>query len=95
LPTDSAVPVPAASTSGDPGGAGRGQREDGDRLADLRRESQLESLPADGTMAAASVEHGYMLDRALNAGPTAVPSRRCAVIGCDSVLGLVFGSAYS
>jgi len=77
------MPVPVASTSGDDAGppeaglaartaAGPGLWEDEDWLADLRRESLLESLLADGTIAAAvAAEHGHKQERALNAEATA------------------------
>jgi hypothetical protein len=75
--------------------AGPGPWEDEGWLADLRRESLLESLLADGTVAAAaSAEHGHKLERALNAEVTAL-SLFCGalfpVLGYDGVLALVFG----
>ena len=74
--------------------AGPGLWEDEEWLADLRRESLLESLPADGTIAAAaSAAHGHKLERALNAEVTAlclVAGALFPVLGYDSVLALVF-----
>src|SRR5260370_18867376 len=100
------MPVPVPSTSGDDAGppgaealaarvaAGPGSWEDEEWLADLRRESLLESLLADGTVAAAAAaEHGHKLERALNAEVTAL-SLFCGalfpVLGYDGVLPLVF-----
>ena len=102
-----AMPVLVPSTAGDDAGppeaealaarvaAGPGSREDEEWLADLRRESLLEALLADGTVgAAASAEHGHKLERALNAEVTAL-SLACGalfpVLGYDAVLALVFG----
>ncbi|HUY48255.1 MAG TPA: IS4 family transposase, partial [Streptosporangiaceae bacterium] len=69
--------------------------EDEDWLADLRRESLLESLLADGTIAAAvAAEHGHKQERALNAEATAlclVTGALFPVLGYDSMLALVFG----
>jgi Transposase DDE domain len=108
LPANFAMPVPVPSTSaGDPGGppeagslatrvaVGPGAWEGEEWLADLRRESLLESLMADGAVAAAgSAEHGHKLERALNAEVTAL-SLACGalfpVLGYDAVLALVFG----
>ncbi len=97
-----AMPVPVPSTSGDDAGppgaealaarvaAGPGSWEDEEWLADLRRESLLESLLADGTVAAAAAaEHGHKLERALNAEGTALSL--FPVLGYDGVLALVFG----
>src|SRR5260370_17385905 len=74
------MPVAVPSTAGDdPGGppeaglaarvaAGPGLWEDGEWLADLRRESLLESLLAGGAIAAAAgAEHHHNLEPALNA----------------------------
>jgi Transposase DDE domain/Insertion element 4 transposase N-terminal len=106
LAANFAMPVPVPSTAGKAGGppgaglaarvaAGPGLREDGEWLADLRRESLLESLLADGTTAAAAAaEHGHRLERALNAEVTAlclVAGALFPVLGYDSVLALVFG----
>ena len=103
-----AMPVPVPSTSGDdaPGSpeaealasrvaAGPGSWEGEEWLADLRRESLLEALLADGTVAAAAAaEHDHKLERALNAEVTAL-SLFCGalfpVLGYDGVLALVFG----
>jgi len=72
-----------------------GRREDGEWVADLRRESLLELLRADGTIAAvAAAEHGHKLEWALNAEVTALCLAAGAlfpVLGYDSVLALVFG----
>ena len=75
--------------------AGPGAWEGEEWLADLRRESLLESLMADGTVAAAAAaDHDHQLDRALNAEVTAL-SLACGalfpVLGYDSALALVFG----
>jgi hypothetical protein len=106
LPANFAMPVSVPSTAGEAGvppgtalaarvAAGPGRWEDEDWLADLRRESLLESLPADGTIAAAaSAEHGHKLERALNAEVTAlclVTGALFPALGYDSVLALVFG----
>ena len=100
------MPVPVPSTSGDDAGppaaglaartaAGPGLWQDEDWLADLRRESLLESLLADGTIAAAvAAEHGHKQERALNAEATAlclVTGALFPVLGYDSMLALVFG----
>ncbi|MDQ2876583.1 MAG: IS4 family transposase [Actinomycetota bacterium] len=100
------MPVAVPSTAGEAGGppeaglaarvaAGPGLWEDGDWLADLRRESIPESLLADGTIAAASAaEHRHKLERALNAEVTAlclVTGALFPVLGYDAVLALVFG----
>ena len=100
-----AMPVSVPSTAGEAGGppeaglaarvaAGPGLWEDEHWLADLRRESLLESLLADGTIAAAAAaEHDHKLERALNAGVTAlclVAGALFPVLGYDSVLALVF-----
>jgi hypothetical protein len=101
------MPVLVSSSAGDDAGppeaealaarvaAGPGSREGEEWLADLRRESLLEALLADGTVgAAASAEHGHKLERALNADVTAL-SLACGalfpVLGYDAVLALVFG----
>jgi len=106
LPANFATPVPVPSTAGEDSGppeaglaarvaSGPGAWEDEDWLADLRRESLLESLLADGTIAAAAAaEHGHQLERALNAEVTAlclVTGALFPVLGYDSVLALVFG----
>jgi hypothetical protein len=106
LPADFAMRVPVPSTAGEAAGppeaglaarvaAGPGLWEDGGWLADLRRESLLESLLADGTIAAASsAGHRHKLERALNAEVTAlclVAGALFPVLGYDSVLALVFG----
>ncbi len=75
--------------------AGPGAWEDEEWLADLQRESLLESLMADGTIAAAAAsDHGHQLDRALNAEVTAL-SLACGalfpLLGYDSVTAMVFG----
>jgi hypothetical protein len=102
-----AMIVPVPSTSGDDGpeapgnslaarvAAGPGAWEGEEWLADLRRESLLESLMADGTIAAAAgAEHDHKQERALNAEVTAL-SLACGalfpVLGYDSTLALVFG----
>jgi hypothetical protein len=101
------MPVPVPSTAGDDAGAppeaglaarvaaGPGPWGDGEWLADLRRESLLESLLADGTIAAAAAaEHGHKLERALNAEVTAlalVTGALFPALGYDAVLALVFG----
>jgi hypothetical protein len=105
------MPVPVPSTSGGeealaPGAgalaarvaAGAGSLEGEEWLADLRRESLLESLMSDGAVAAAaSAEHGHKLERALNAEVTAL-SLACGalfpVLGYDAVLALVFGGIF-
>ncbi len=110
MPANFAMPVVVPSISaagGEAGGppgadalaarlaAGPGLREDEEWLADLRRESLLEALLADGTVAAAAVaEHGHKLERALNAEVTAlnlVTGALFPVLGYDAVLALVFG----
>ena len=85
MPANFAMPVAVPSISGDDAGtpeaglaagvaAGPGLQYDGGWLADLRRESLLESLLAGGAIAAAAgAEHGHKLERALSAG-----SRPCA-----------------
>ena len=108
MPANFALPLPVSSTGA--GGyaaapeanpvaarvaAGPGAWEDEDWLADLRRESLLESLMADGTVAAAAAAgHGHKLERALGAEVTAL-SLACGalfpVLGYDSVMALVFG----
>lgn len=102
-----AMTVPVPSTAGDddavtPGkslaarvAAGPGAWEGEEWLADLRRESLLESLMADGTLAAAaSAEHAHKQERALNAEVTAL-SLACGalfpVLAYDSTMALVFG----
>jgi hypothetical protein len=101
------MPVPVPSTgAGDGTGtpekslaarvaAGPGAWEDEEWLADLRRESLLESLMADGAIAAAAAaEHGHKQERALNVEVTAL-SLACGalfpVLGYESTLSLVFG----
>jgi DDE family transposase len=101
-----AMPVPVPSTAGEAGGppeaglaarvaAGPGAWEDEDWLADLRRESLLESLLADGTVAAAAAAgHAHKQERALNAEVTAlclVTGALFPVLGYDGVLALAFG----
>jgi hypothetical protein len=101
------MPVAVPSTAGGDAGespeaglaarvaAGPGLRDDGEWLADLRRESLLESLLADGTVAAAAAaDHAHRLERALNAGATAlclVAGALFPLLGYDGVLALVFG----
>ena len=101
------MPVAVPSTpGGDAGGppeaglaarvaAGPGLWEDEDWLADLRRESLIGSLLADGTItAAAAAEHAHKQERALNAEVTAlclVTGALFPVLGYDPVLALVFG----
>jgi hypothetical protein len=99
------VPVPSTGGEDDAGtpekslaarvAVGPGTWEDGEWLADLRRESLLESLMADGTIAAAAAaDHDHKQERALNAEVTAL-SLVCGalfpVLGYDSTLALVFG----
>jgi len=99
------VPVPSTAGGDDAGApeaglaarvaAGPGAWEDEEWLADLRRESLLESLMADGTIAAAaSAEHAHKQERALNAEMTAL-SLACGalfpVLGYDSTMSVVFG----
>ena len=107
MPANFAMPVAVPSTPGDDAGgppeaglaarvaAGPGLWEDGEWLADLRRESLLESLLADGTIAAAAAaEHAHKQERALNAEVTAlclVTGALFPVLGYDAVLALVFG----
>lgn len=106
MPADFAMPVLVPSTAGEAAGrpeaglaarvaAGPGLWEDGGWLADLRRESLLESLLANGTIAAAaSAGHHHKLERALNAEVTAlclVAGALFPVLGYDSVLAMVFG----
>lgn len=103
-----AMPVPVPSTSGaeetlppEAGAlaarvaAGPGAWEDEEWPADLRRESLLESLLADGTVAAAAgADHEHKLERALNAEVTALCLFCGALfpaLGYDGVLALVFG----
>jgi len=108
LPANFAMTVPVPSTgAGDDAAApeesplaarvaaGPGAWGDEEWLADLRRESLLESLMADGTIAAAvAAGHGHKLDRALNAEVTAL-SLACGalfpVLGYESAMALVFG----
>ncbi|HYX58595.1 MAG TPA: hypothetical protein VE888_06260, partial [Streptosporangiaceae bacterium] len=84
MPANFAMPVLIPSTaSGDaapPGtgalaarvAAGPGLRKNEDWLADLRRESLLESLLGGRALAAAAgAGHGHLLDRALNVEVTA------------------------
>jgi hypothetical protein len=100
------MPVAVPSTPGGDAGppeaglaarvaAGPGLREDEDWLADLRRESLIGSLLADGTIAAAAAaEHAHKQERALNAEATAlcmVTGALFPVLGYDPVLALVFG----
>ena len=108
MPANFAMPVPVPSTSGDDAAdppeaevlaarvaAGPGGQDGGEWLADLRRESLLESLLADGTAAAAAgAEHAHRLERALNAEVTALCLAAGALfpaLGYDGVLALVFG----
>ena len=99
------VPVPSTAGGDDAGApeaglaarvaAGPGAWEDEEWLADLRREPLLESLMADGTIAAAaSAEHAHKQERALNAEMTAL-SLACGalfpVLGYDSTMSVVFG----
>jgi hypothetical protein len=106
LPANFAMPVSVPSTAGEAVGpaeaglaarvaAGPGLWDGEEWLADLRRESLLESLLAAGTIiAAASAEHDHKLERALNAEVTAlclVTGALFPVLGYDSVLALVFG----
>jgi Transposase DDE domain len=99
------VPVPSTAGDDDAGtpekslaarvAAGPGAREGEEWLAGLRREPLLESLMADGTIAAAaSAEHAHKQERALNAEMTAL-SLACGalfpVLGYDSMMSLVFG----
>jgi hypothetical protein len=97
-----AMSVPVPSTAGEEAdalaariAAGPGSWEDEEWLADLRRESLLESLLADGAIAAAAgTEHGHKQERALNAEVTALCLACGAlfpVLGYDAVLALVFG----
>jgi hypothetical protein len=105
LPANFAMPVPVPSTAGDDAdppeaglavrvAAGPGLWEDEDWLADLRRETLLESLLAGGTIAAAAAaEHRHKQERALNAEVTAlalVAGALFPVLGCGPVLALVF-----
>jgi len=106
LPANFAMSVPVPSTAGDDAGgppevglaarvaAGPGPWDSGDWLAGLRRESLLESLLADGTIAAAAgAEHAHKQERALNAEVTAlclVAGALFPALGCDPVLALVF-----
>jgi hypothetical protein len=75
--------------------AGPGAWEGEEWLADLRREPLLESMMADGTVAAAAAaDHGHKLERALNAEVTALALACGAlfpVLSYDGVLALVFG----
>lgn len=106
MATNFAMPVPVPSTAGgddagSPGAglatrvaAGPGAWEGEEWLADLRRESLLESLMADGTIAAAAgAEHAHKQERALNAEVTAL-SLACGalfpVLGYDATMALVF-----
>lgn len=106
MPANFAMPVAVPSTPGGDAGppeaglaarvaAGPGLREDEDWLADLRRESLIGSLLADGTIAAAAAaEHAHKRERALNAEATAlcmVTGALFPVLGYDPVLALVFG----
>jgi DDE family transposase len=107
LPANFAMPVAVPSTAGDDAGgppeaglavrvaAGPGLWEDEDWLADLRRESLIGSLLADGTItAAAAAEHAHKQERALNAEVTAlclVTGALFPALGYDPVLALVFG----
>ena len=106
MPENFAMPVTVLSTAGEASGppeaglaarvaAGPGLWNDEEWLADLRRESLLESLLADGMItAAASAGHDHKLERALNAEVTALCLAAGAlfpVLGYDSVLALVFG----
>ncbi len=107
MPANFAMPVAVPSTPGDDAGgppgaglaarvaAGPGLWEDEDWLADLRRESLIGSLLADGTIAAgAAAEHAHKQERALNAEVTAlclVTGALFPLLGYDAVLALVFG----
>jgi len=107
LPAHFAMPVLIPSTAGDdaapPGTEGLAARvaagprlwENEDWLADLRRESLLESLLAGRALAAAAgAGHGHLLDRALNAEVTAlclVAGALFPALGYDGLLALVFG----
>jgi hypothetical protein len=100
------MPVAVPSTPGDDTGGppeaglaarialGPGLWEDEDWLADLRRESLIGSLLADGTIAAAvAAEHAHKQERALNAEVTAlclVTGALFPVLGGGPVLALVF-----
>ena len=100
MPANFAMPVAVPSTPGDDAGlaarvaAGPGLWEDEEWLADLRRESLIGSLLADGTIAAAAAaEHAHKQERALNAEATAlclVTGALFPVLGYDSTLALVF-----
>ena len=108
MPANFAMTVPVPSTgAGDDAAAreenplaarvaaGPGAWEDEEWLADLQREPLLESLMADGTIAAAAAaDHDHKLERALNAEITAL-SLACGalfpVLGYDSTMALVFG----
>jgi len=79
LTANFAMPLPVSSTGAGDGeaslaarvAAGPGAWEDEEWLADLRREPLLESLMADGTIAAAAAaDHAHKLERALNAEVT-------------------------
>jgi hypothetical protein len=75
--------------------AGPGVWENEEWLADLRRESLLESLLGGRALAAAAgAGHGHLADRALNAEVTAlclVAGALFPALGYDGVLALVFG----
>lgn len=101
MTTNFAMPVPVPSTGAGENplaarvASGPGAWENEEWLADLRREPLLESLMADGTIAAAaSADHGHKLERALNAEVTAL-SLACGALfpalGYDGVMALVFG----
>ena len=105
MPANFAMPVPIPSTADEAGGppeaglaarvaAGPGPWEDEEWLADLRRESMLESLLAGGTIAAAAgAGHRHKQERALGAEATAlclVTGALFPVLGYDSTLALVF-----
>lgn len=101
------MPVPVPSTAGGDGpppgagplaarvAAGPGLWQDGEWLSELRRAPLLESLLADGAIAAAAAaRHGHRLDRALNPRVTALCLAAGALfpaLGYDGVLVLVFG----
>lgn len=107
MPANFAMPVLVPSTGGEAGSppgtgalaarvaAGPGRWEDEEWLADLRRESLLESLLAEGAIAAAAgAGHGHKLDRALNAEVTAlclIAGALFPALGYDAVLALAFG----
>jgi Transposase DDE domain len=101
-----AVPVPSTGAGDDAPApeerplavrvaAGPGAWKGEEWLADLRRESLLESLMTDGTIAAAAAAvHGHKQERALNAEVTAL-SLACGALfpalGCEGTVALVSG----